>query len=133
MKLNLGLGVNSTVIFRGVGSIIVVPSLSILLVDSDSVDYSTDSTGTFYWLLDTTASHTAAEVELGGGSASGSFAVTAGTTTEPIDLSAVAAGDYKFHAVIKDGDGDYSDVVTDDLIIAASASQVTVTESGCCA
>ncbi len=88
----------------------------------DSVDLTSSITGTCYWVADTTARTTGAAVELGGGKAAGSFAVTAGANNQVIDLSAAATGDI-FSIVVKAADGvTYTNVVNDDLVLAASWS-----------
>lgn len=65
--------------------------------------WDVSESGTFYWLVDTAAIHTPAEVAAGGGSASGNFSHTEpGPTTQAISLTSVTAGDYTLHATFKD-------------------------------
>lgn len=107
---------------------IVAPLLTLVSVDADSVDFEVDDTGTAYWLVDDTTNQDEDTIKLGGGLASGSFAVTAGENSEAIDLSAVSAGSHRFHMFVEDADGNPSNVIEDDLVIAASGAQVTLTE-----
>lgn len=90
----------------------IPPSLSGMTAVGDMIELTASEASTCYWLLDSNATRTPAQVEAGGGAASGSFAVTSGSNDEPIDISLVPAGAYYLHAVLKDAVGLYSSVST---------------------
>lgn len=90
----------------------IPPSLSGMTAVGDMIELTASESSTCYWLLDSNATRTPAQVEAGGGAASGSFAVTSGSNDEPIDISLVPAGNYYLHAVLKDAVGLYSSVST---------------------
>lgn len=83
-----------------------------------SLAVNASEAGQVYYLLSTFASRTGAQVIAGGGLASGNFAASTGTTSQAIDWSGVAAGDYTLHVVLVAG-GVNSLVATAPITLAA--------------
>ncbi|MGB1214819.1 MAG: hypothetical protein ACPG4X_15745 [Pikeienuella sp.] len=89
----------------------IPPIISALTYDqTDTFSMTATEAGSVYWLVDDNATRTAAQVEAGGGEASGSFAVSASSDSDNIDMSTVSTGDHYIHFVLKDSDNLYSGV-----------------------
>ena len=68
--------------------------------------------GTAFWMVDGAATRGAAEVEAGGGAASGDFEVGSGATTADVDLGALAPGAWTLHLTVRDAAGNRSNVIS---------------------
>ena len=68
--------------------------------------------GTAFWMVDGAATRDAAEVEAGGGAASGDFEVGSGATTADVDLGALAPGAWTLHLTVRDAAGNRSNVIS---------------------
>jgi len=93
----------------------VGPSLTGTTVNgaTDTATVNSNEAGVMYWMVDANLTRTAAQVEAGGGEASGSFSVAASTTTnQAADLTSSADGDYSLHLMEKDAAGNQSNVAS---------------------
>lgn len=77
--------------------------------DTISVTVTESDVASWEWMVDDNATRTAAQVDTGGGLASGSFAISAGANSDVIDTSLVPAGNHYLHGVPKDTTGNVSD------------------------
>ena len=84
--------------------------------------------GTAFWMVDGAATRGAAEVEAGGGAASGDFEVGSGATTADVDLGALAPGAWTLHLTVRDAAGNRSNVISTDFALEAEATSAIAVE-----
>jgi len=77
-----------------------------------TLSFTADEGGTAFWTVDGAATRDAAEVEAGGGAASGSFDIGAGATARDIGLDALAPGAWVLHLMVRDAAGNRSEVIS---------------------
>jgi len=113
----------------------LLPAITMSAYDPETgtASLTVNEVGTIYYLVDNNASRLAAQVKAGGGEASGSFTVTAGTSARAVDFSIVPVGDHYMHLMLDDADENASAVDSAQYAFAGSppaqmaAPAVTVT------
>ena len=114
---------------------VTAPSISGVSVGSETsvgaiLTFTSDEAGTAYWMVDSNATRTAAQVKSGGGIDSDSQAATAssGQTTAASTGGSASTG-YYFHLMIEDSSGNQS-TVSSMSFTTASASATNLMPSG---
>jgi methionine-rich copper-binding protein CopC len=98
-------------------------------VDPAVIVIDPSESGVIYWMVDTNASRTAAQIVAGGGSAGGAFAVTEGLIEEGLDLSDVPGGSNYIHFVEQDNQGLFGDVLTYTLVVSDVTAPTLTTKT----
>lgn len=101
------------------------PVLSGVTVDNGVVTLSSSKPGTFFWMIDASATRTSSEIITGGGETSGNEAAVTGVNEYELDISPVGVGSWYLHKVLRDSNSFVSNVVSTAFTVAAPIVSIT--------